>query len=124
MSHLTTHGLCRLSREPELIETKSGTVLVKFCVVTNEKYKDKEDTAWNECLAFSSTGENILKYFKKGSMIFIDGVLTQEKWEKDGTKHSKHVVKVLRFEFTGEKRDDSPPRQEAPPVGDDSDVPF
>ena len=85
MSHLTIHGLCRLSRDPELIDTKSGTILVKFGVVTNEKYKDNEDTAWNECIAFSSTGENILKYFKKGDMILIDhGVLTQDKWEKDG----------------------------------------
>ncbi len=123
MSHLTIHGLCRLSRDPELIETKSGTVLVKFGIVTNEWYNDTETTAWNECLAFGKTGENILKYFSKGSLIFIDGVLTQDRWEKDGKKHSEHVIKVLRFEFTGERRDDSPAKQEAPPLGDDS-VPF
>ncbi len=127
MSHLTIHGLCRLSRDPELIETKGGTVLVKFGVVTNEKYKDKEETCWSECVAFGKTGEAILEYLKKGALIHISGMSTQDKWEKGGKKHSKHVVKVLRFEFTGEKRDESPAKQEAPSTNDDDSgvsVPF
>ena len=136
MSHLRVYGLCRLGRDPELVHLESGTVLCKFNVVTNEKYKDKETTAWNECIAFGKTGENIAKYFSKGSLIMIGSKLTLDTWEKDGKKHSAHKLVVISWEFTGERTDaksssvppQSPtndPEADAHAAGmDDDDIPF
>ncbi len=125
MQHLRVIGLCRIGREPEVKTLESGTIICKFNVVTNEKYKGKETTAWNECVAFGKTGENIAKYFAKGSLIMIDGKLTLDSWEdKDGKKHNAHKIMVLGFDFTGER---SEQKQDYKPSGsppDDDDIPF
>ncbi len=123
MSHLRVHGLCRLSRDPELKDTAAGGALAVFGVVTNEKYKEKETTAWNECVAFGKTAENIAKYFRKGSLIYIEGKLTLDTWEDDsGNKHSRHKIMILGFEFTGEKAIKQ--KQERPAAPPDGEIPF
>ncbi len=125
MSHLRIHGLCRLSRDPELKDTKTGKAFAVFGVVTNEKYKDNETTAWNECIAFGKTAENIAKYFRKGSLIFVEGKLTLDTWTDDsGNKHSTHKILVLGFEFTGEKAIEQKQEKPAAPPASDDDIPF
>ena len=133
MSHLRIHGLCRLSRDPELKDTKTS-VLAAFGVVTNEKYKDNETTDWSECVAFGKTAENIVKYFRKGSLIYIEGKSTLDTWKDDsGKTHSKHKILVLGFEFTGEKAGEQKQEKSKPVaptvlVADDDvpldDIPF
>ncbi len=124
MSHLRIHGLCRLTRAPELKETKTGT-LAAFGGVTNEKYGDTETTAWNECIAFGKTGENIVKFFGKGDLIYVEGKLTLDSWEdKDGNKRSKHKIIVLGFEFTGGNKAGATKPEAPPAADDDDDIPF
>lgn len=39
--------------------------------------------------------------FTKGTKILLNGELLQEQWEKDGQKHSKMVINVIRIDFMG-----------------------
>lgn len=84
----------RLVDNPAAQNTKSTTTVVKGTVVSNRKYKGEEQTTFIQYVAFGATAEILLKYAEKGQAITLDGRLAQEHWEKDGKKHSKHVMMV------------------------------
>lgn len=106
------NGIIRLASEPESKYTASGICIVSFSGVSGEKYKDKEDTCFIDCVVFGALGEKVvMKYLKKGSQVYIQGKLKQEKWTaQDGTNRSKHSVTVENLQMLGSKQD----RQESP----------
>ena len=64
--------LGHVGKEPEVNNTPSGTLVVKFTLATSDRYKDnhgdfQERTDWHSLVAFSKTGEIIRDYVKKGS---------------------------------------------------------
>ena len=99
-----TFQLGRLTKDIELKALPSGTVVGKFTIANNHKYKKQDGTIVDEpnffdCTAIGKTAENIGKYFCKGQRIIVIGRLKQEIWEKDGAKHSKIVIVVEEFDF-------------------------
>ena len=78
----------RLTREPELRYTTSGTEVVNFSLaVDRPKYKDKEKvTDFIEIQAWSKLAEICGKYLHKGSQVMIEGALQVHRYEKDGIK--------------------------------------
>ncbi|GAH45385.1 unnamed protein product, partial [marine sediment metagenome] len=81
-----------------------------FGLAVNRKWKgedgsQKEDVLFIECQCFGKRAEIISKHFEKGSPIFVQGRLKQERWEKDGTTHSRIRVIVENFEFIGSKQE-------------------
>ncbi len=54
-------------------------------------------------------GEVLNQYFSKGKPILIRGELQLEQWTaQDGSKRSKHTVRVEDFEFIEKKGDETP----------------
>ncbi len=98
-----------LTRDPELKFLPNGTPVCEFGMAINRVWYDqqtkekKETVTYVTCKAWGRTGENINKYFKKGSPIFVEGRLDFQTWEaKDGSgKRSKLDVVVEGFEFCG-----------------------
>ena len=130
-----------LTRDPEIKFTAKGSAIANFTIAHNRKWRteageDKEEVSFIDCVVFGKTAENVAKFFKKGSAIFVEGRLKQESWDDKATgqKRSKLVVIVESFQFVGGKRDDAPARtqttQTASQAGsggepkDDDDVPF
>lgn len=100
-----------ITRDIEQRTTPSGVVVASFGVAINSQYKSKEgetkkNTTFVDVEAFGKTAENIAKFFKKGSCIFIEGSLKFEQWEKDGKTNSKLKVTANSFEFVDKKSDD------------------
>ena len=100
-----------LVRDPELKYIPSGAAVCEFSVAVNNKFKSgdewKDKTAFLDVIAWSKTAENIVKFFFKGSPIFIEGRLEQDRWEADGKKRSKIKVVLEKFEFVGGGKGDS-----------------
>ena len=100
----------RLTRDPELRRTQSGTAVTSFTLAVNRDYsgKDEERKAdFIDCVAWKGTGEFISKHFTKGQMMAVAGSLQIRDWtDKDGNKRRSVEVLVNRAYFTGNSKND------------------
>ena len=87
--------LGRMTREPEAIETQSGTMVVKGGVATN--HGKSEEPMFIDFVAFNRTGEIIKEYVGRGDVTFMTGRLQLRRWEDDeGNRRSKYELVVDR----------------------------
>lgn len=82
----------RLTADPELKTTQSGTCVTTFTVAVNRKYTGKNDESTTadffNVTAWRSTAEFVTKYFKKASSICVVGSLQNRNWtDANGQKH-------------------------------------
>lgn len=110
-----------LTRDPELKALPSGQQVCTFSVATNETFtKDgqkQERAEFHNVVVWGKTAENVARYMKKGSQIFIEGKLQTRKWEKDGVTHYRTEIMALPFGV----QFGSKPRGESAPAKDDFD---
>jgi len=120
-----------LTRDPELRSTTNGTSVANFGLAV--KGRTKEDVVFFDVEAWSTGAEFVAKYFKKGDGIVIDGSIREDRWEKDGVKRSKHVVRCDHCAFPpgkgGKKADAGEETQEPQESGNgnkggEEDIPF
>jgi len=91
-----------LVRDPELSYTQNQKPVANFDIAVNFKSGEYENTSFFSCSAFGKTGENIVKYFSKGSNIFVVGRLQQDRWQNEqGQNRSRIKINVNSFQFTG-----------------------
>ena len=125
--------LGRVGRDPELKQTKSDTALTTFSVATTESYKDrqgnkKEQTEWHKIVVWGRTAEIVHQYLHKGDLVFVEGKIQTDSYEKDGEKRYQtqiiaRDVKFLTPKNRGGDQQASAPGGNAPHRGDDS-IPF
>jgi single-strand DNA-binding protein len=94
----------RLTRDPELRYTQSGTSVCSFSIANNRTYvaggEKKEQVSFFNCVAWAKTGEVIAEYCKKGKRIGIEGRLQQRSWDdQDGKKRQVVEIVVDNFQF-------------------------
>lgn len=93
-----------LTADPVLRHGQSGTAVVNFSIAVNEKYQDKEETSFIDCVAFGKQGEIIEKFFHKGKEILINGRFRQSRWKNDEGQTRSKIEVVLNniggFSFT------------------------
>ena len=117
----------RLTKDPELKYSASGTAYCKFTLAVNRMKKD-DPADFIFCSAFGKTAELIAEYVKKGHRLGVQGRLQQDTYEKDGEKISKTGVTVDKIEFLEGKKENEtstngePKAEELDP--DVSDFPF
>ena len=102
----------RLTRDPELRYTQSGTPVASFTLAVDRDFADKENgerqTDFIDCVAWRQSGEFVTKYFQKGSMAIIKGRLQIRDWEdKDGNKRRSAEVVADSVYFGEAKKSDS-----------------
>ena len=99
----------RLTKNPELRQTQSGTDVTQFTIAVNRRYKDgsgEYPTDFINCVAWRQTAGFISKYFAKGAMIAVTGTLQTRKYtDKQGAERTATEVVVDNAEFTGEKKE-------------------
>ncbi len=108
LNHITIMG--RLTRDPELRRTQSGTAVCTFTVAVDRDFQSRESqekTAdFIDCVAWRSTAEFVCKYFTKGRMIVVDGSLQSRKWtDKNGQNRVSWEVQANNLYFGDSKRD-------------------
>lgn len=96
-----------LVRDPELRYTPGGAAVCEFAVAVNRRYTgkqgDKEETAFLDIVAWARQAEICAEYLKKGRQVFVEGRLTQDRWEdqKTGQKRSRIRITAERVQFLG-----------------------
>ena len=87
----------RLTRDPELRTTNSGTSVCSFTVAVDNRQKNPDGTKsanFIPCTAFQQSADNMSKFLKKGSLVGIVGRLNQRSYlNKDNVKVT--VIEVL-----------------------------
>ena len=87
----------RLTRDPELKTTNSGTSVCSFTVAVDNRQKNSDgtkSTSFIPCTAFQQAADNMSKFLKKGSLVGIVGRLNQRSYQnKDNVKVT--VIEVL-----------------------------
>ena len=91
----------RLGRDPEVRYMPGGEAVCNFSVATAEKWKDKasgevkEETTWHRITAFGRQAEIVGEYLRKGSLVFIEGKMTQRAYaDKDGAEKVSHEIRM------------------------------
>ncbi len=101
----------RLTRDPEVRSTSTGTSTANFTVAVSRNFKNKEgnyDADFLPCVAFRAQADFVSKFFKKGSLIGVEGrVQTRNYDAQDGTKRYVTEVVVENIEFVGGKNESS-----------------
>lgn len=100
----------RLTADPELRQTQSGTSTCSFSVaVDRNNGADKEKTAdFIRCVAFGKRAEFVGRYFNKGKQIAIIGNLKTGSYKDRNHEDVTHYttdVWVDEVEFVGSKGD-------------------
>ena len=102
--------LGNVTRDPQLKQLPSQTVVAEFGLACNRRYRtadgeEREDTTFVDCTAFGKQAEVISQYCQKGKPIFVQGRLKYDTWEdkQSGAKRSKLSVIVENFQFVGAK---------------------
>jgi single-strand DNA-binding protein len=102
--------LGNLTRDPELRYTPQGAAVCEFSLALNRVYTNKqtgqrvEEVSFIDCVAWGRTAEISAEYLKKGRQVFVEGRLTQDRWESpEGKKMSKVKVTCEQVTFVGSK---------------------
>ncbi len=94
-----------VGRDPEAKSSKDGSQLwAEFSIGVNKKLKGEKTTQWINCLVFGASGDNVLKYVKKGSKVFVSGEGDFTAYlGKDGSAKVKTSVVVKTWELVSSK---------------------
>lgn len=133
----------RLTRECELKYTSGGMAICNFSVAVNRRKRSGEqwvdEVDFFDVSYFGKAAEAVSKYLTKGKQVALQGELRQDRWEKDGQRHSKVNVVANNVQLLGggvgegsEQRasgtargGQSAPKSEGIPSSDfEDDIPF
>jgi len=95
----------RLTRDPEVRYLQSGVSVANFDIAINRSRKDSqtgeyvEEAVFIQVAAWRYLAEFSEKYLKRGSGVYVEGSLKQDKWEKDGQKHSRITITADKIKF-------------------------
>jgi single-strand DNA-binding protein len=113
----------RLTADLEVKYTQSNVAYAEFTIAWSEKYKEMETKSFLRCKAWRNNAEFIEKYFKKGTMILIEGHMVTEEWEANGEKKSRSICLIDRAHFCGDRGHQSNNQQTGTPVPEEAGKP-
>ena len=135
----------RLTHDPELRRTGSGTPVCSFSIACDRDVKSQsgeKEADFFDVVAWRATGEFVSKNFTKGRMVVVEGRLQIREWQdKEGSKRRSAEINADNVYFgdsrptqtegapgTGETDafKDFPPLDDLPPIKGSSgkELPF
>lgn len=104
------HVIGRLGQDPAPRYLPDGTATVTLSVATTERWRDRdgnpqEKTEWIRCVAWSKLAEICSEYLQKGSLIYLEGRIETQKWEKDGEARYTTQVRMDRMKMLDKRSD-------------------
>ncbi len=93
----------RLGKDPDLRYTQEGEAITNTTLATSESWKDKagkkqEKTEWHNLVFFGRLAEIVGEHLKKGSLIYVEGKITTEKWQ-DKSGEDRYTTKIIGNEM-------------------------
>ena len=101
----------RMTRDPELRSTNSGTAVASFSLAVDRDFKaqnGEKETDFIDIVAWRNTAEFVSKYFSKGRMAVVEGRLQIREWtDKEGHKRRTAEVQADNVYFGDSKNSTS-----------------
>ena len=112
----------RLTRDPELRHTQTGTPVASFSLAVDRDFKDKQTgekaTDFIDVVAWRQTAEFVSRFFTKGRLAVVEGRLQIRDWtDKEGGKRRSAEVIADNVYFGDSKRDSEASGYSAPSYG-------
>ncbi|MDD6807426.1 MAG: single-stranded DNA-binding protein [Oscillospiraceae bacterium] len=97
----------RLTADPELRTTPTGTSVTSFTVAVDRSYQkngEERQADFINVVAWRQTAEFVTRYFRKGSMIAVQGSIQTRNYEdKNGQKRTAVEIIADSVSFCGSK---------------------
>lgn len=97
-----------LTRNPELRYTPQNKAVVTLSIAVNREWRDRngervKDVAFFHVTVWGKQAENCNTYLEKGRPVFIEGRLTQEKWQDKNTGDNRSRMNIVaeKIQFLG-----------------------
>jgi single-strand DNA-binding protein len=123
----------RLTKDPEMRYTPSGTAVTNFSIATNRwssgpEGERKEFTDYHNIVAYNAGKRNlaeiVAQYTRKGALVYIEGRIQTRSWEgQDGQKRRTTEIIANDVQFLDSRSSgpsDGTPRQQRPQASDDN----
>lgn len=125
----TTVLIGRLTKDPSVKQTESGTNIASFTLAVDRPYTKGEEKQADfiPVKCFGKSAEFVGKYLTKGKMVGVTGRIQTGSYEKqDGSKVYTTDVIADRVEFLEKKSEDAPKKTEQTTYAADldDDIPF
>ncbi len=131
-------GMGRLTAEPELRRTQSGTACCNFTLAVQRETPEANGeyaADFIDCVAWKGTAEFVSKYFHKGQRAAVKGPLRKRRWtDKDGIVRWNVECVALDVYFADSKKEEAKQTVDFSKIplvdeyeelrGDDGDLPF
>lgn len=134
----------RICEDLELRTTTSGTSVTSFTVAIDRRFQKQgkeKQTDFLTVVCWKNTADFVCRYFRKGSMIAVQGSIQTRSYEdKNGNKRTAVEVVADNVSFCGSKNENTAPQTTYPPImpapgssaakafeaidDDDDDLPF
>ena len=120
----------RLTRDPELRYTASGTAVLDIGIASNRFYKSseetKKETTFVDCTIWGARAESIAPHLNKGILVSVEGRLVFSTWVDNttGSKRSKLSINCNNVNLLtpkSEKRQTEPEPELAAVTTEDTD---
>ena len=118
--------LGRVGKDPELNQTKNGTMVCKFSIATANKWTaqdgtKQESTTWHNIVAWGKQATAIGEFVVKGQELFVEGRIENRSYDdKDGNKRYISEIVLTSFSFVGSKADNAKSNKTEQPIKRDS----
>ena len=94
----------RLTADPTYSQTQNGTAYCRFTVAVNRNFADKStgerQADFIGVVAWKQTADFVAKYFKKGSMIIVEGNIQNNNYtDSNGVKHYSYNIIAEKVNF-------------------------
>lgn len=97
----------RLTADPELRTTPNGISVTSFSVAVDRSYQragEERQTDFINVVAWRNTAEFVSRYFRKGSMIAVQGSIQTRNYEdRNGNKRTAFEIVADNVSFCGSK---------------------
>ena len=100
----------RLTAEPELRQTQNGTSVSSFSLAVERSYarNGERETDFFNVVAWQARAEFVVKYFRKGQLICVEGRLQRRAYQdRDGNNRHAYEIIAEATHFAGYNKSES-----------------
>lgn len=95
-----------LGKDPEVRHLEGDNAVANFSLATSEAYTDKtgnrvKQTEWHNIEMWGGLAKIAEKYLKKGNLVYIEGKIKTDEYEKDGVKKYSTKIRALSMTMLG-----------------------
>ena len=105
----------RLTRDPELRRTNSGTAVASFSLAVDRDFKaqnGEKETDFIDIVAWRNTAEFVSKYFSKGRMAVVEGRLQMRDWQDQNGNKRRNAEVIADNVYFGDSKNSGAAQQD------------